>query len=42
MKDLLLVLVLSLIVGAATSLKTDSNLVQTKKLNTSKLYTTAN
>lgn len=42
MKDLLLVLVLSLIVGAASSLKTDANLVQTKKLNTSKLYMSAN
>ncbi len=40
MKDLLLVVVLSLVVGAVTSLKTDSNFVA-KKLNT-EVYTSAN
>lgn len=42
MKDLLLVAVLSLIIGAVGSLKTDNTLVQTKKTNSTKLYMTAN
>ncbi len=42
MKDLILVAVLSLIIGAVGSLKTDNNLVQTKKTNSAKLYMTSN
>lgn len=42
MKDLMLVFVLTLIVGAVSALKTDSSLVQVKKINIAKIYMTQN
>lgn len=42
MKDLLLVFVLTLVVGAVSALKSDNNLVQTKKIGNAKVYMTQN
>ncbi len=42
MKDLLLVFVLTLVVGAVSALKTDNDLVQMKKIGTPKVYMTQN
>ena len=42
MKDIMLVILLTLVVSAAGALKTDINLVEMKKLNTAKVYMTQN